>query len=60
MIKKAKVWVSDYLVGRRNVVWSEFIMDLDARFRDELGDNVVEEFIKLQYIRHELQKFVDF
>lgn len=60
MIKKAKVWVSDYLVGRRNVVWSEFIMDLDARFRDELGDNVVEEFNKLQYIRHDLQKFVRF
>lgn len=58
MIDKAEVWVSDYVIGRRNVVWSEFIMDLDARFRDELGDNVVEQFNKLQQ-SESLESYID-
>lgn len=48
IIDKAEVWVADYLLVRRNLVWNEFIMDLDASFNDELGDNVVKQFNRLQ------------
>ena len=37
-------------MGRKGVTWEEFIVDVCARFRDDLGSKVVEEFNKLQQI----------
>lgn len=48
MCDKAEVWISNYLSIRRQVEWSEFVIDLSARFKDELGSNVVEKFNRLQ------------
>ena len=48
MLEKAEVWVSNYLSIKRNVDWTEFVIDLSARFKDESGLNVVEQFNKLQ------------
>lgn len=48
MIDKAEVWVSNYLSVRRHVEWSEFVIDLSARFKDDLTSNVVEKFNRLQ------------
>lgn len=44
---KAENWVASYLAARRNVDWTEFVMDLTTRFRDDVGVNVVEKFNKL-------------
>lgn len=48
MTDKAEVWVSNYLAIKKNVDWSEFVIDLSARFKDEIGLSVVEQFNKLQ------------
>lgn len=58
MVDKAEIWMSDYLSVRRNVVWSEFIMDLDAKFKDELGDSVVKQFNRLQQ-KGFLESYID-
>jgi len=34
-------------MGRRGVTWEEFVVDLCARFRDDLCSKVVEEFNRL-------------
>ena len=48
MTDKAEMWISNYLSVKKNVEWSEFVIDLSARFKDESGLNVVEQFNKLQ------------
>lgn len=48
MIDKAENWISSYLSVRRNVDWNDFVIDLNDRFKDEFGVNVVEQFNKLQ------------
>lgn len=47
MVDKAEVWMSSYMAIMRNVEWSEFVIDLIARFKDEVGIHVVENFNKL-------------
>jgi len=44
----AEIWFGSYIMGRKGVTWEEFIVDVCARFRDDLGSKVVEEFNKLQ------------
>lgn len=44
---KAESWVSSYISAKRGVTWSEFIIDLCARFRDDHGEYAVEQFKKL-------------
>lgn len=44
----AEVWFSSYVMGRRNVLWEEFIVDVCSRFRDDLGSKMVEDFNRLQ------------
>ena len=44
----AEQWFGSYIWGRRDVSWEEFIVDLCARFRDDLGGKVVEDFNRLQ------------
>ena len=34
-------------MGRRNLTWEEFIYDISARFKDNLGSKVVGEFNRL-------------
>ncbi|KAK9713615.1 hypothetical protein RND81_06G039800 [Saponaria officinalis] len=50
MIGRAESWFNSYIVVRQNVVWDEFIVDLCARFNEEIAGNVVEEFNKLRQI----------
>uniref|UniRef100_A0A803MRK9 Retrotransposon gag domain-containing protein n=1 Tax=Chenopodium quinoa TaxID=63459 RepID=A0A803MRK9_CHEQI len=58
MLDKAENWVSSYLATRSNVDWHDFVIDLAARFRDDKGINVVEEFNKLQ--QHDsIENYVD-
>jgi len=47
---KAETWFSSYILGRNHIVWDDFIVDLCARFRDDMGRQVVEEFNKLNLI----------
>uniref|UniRef100_A0A803MHB5 Uncharacterized protein n=1 Tax=Chenopodium quinoa TaxID=63459 RepID=A0A803MHB5_CHEQI len=50
MIAKAENWVSGNLSTRSTVDWNDFVIDINGRFKDEVGVNVVEEFNKLQQI----------
>lgn len=58
MVDKAEHWMSSYIINRRNVDWSEFVIDLSARFRDEIGVNIVEKFNKVSQIAS-LEEYVD-
>lgn len=58
MIDKAEHWMSSYIVKRKNVHWSEFILDLSTRFRDEVGVNIVEKFNKISR-KGSLEEYVD-
>jgi len=44
---KARIYISSYILGKRNLTWDEFIYDTSARFKYNLGSKVVEEFNKL-------------
>ncbi|XP_074377058.1 uncharacterized protein LOC141718578 [Apium graveolens] len=48
MIDKAENWISSYLSVMKFVDWNDFVIDLNARFKDETGINAVEQFNKLQ------------
>ncbi|VFQ79288.1 unnamed protein product [Cuscuta campestris] len=58
MIDKAENWMSSYLSFRKFVSWHEFIIDLSARFRDDKGHNVVEQFKKLEQ-KESLEDYID-
>ncbi|XP_074306486.1 uncharacterized protein LOC141641737 [Silene latifolia] len=58
MVGKAETWVISYLAINKGVVWDEFIVDLMARFRDEMNHNVVEKFNRLQQVGT-VEKYVD-
>ncbi|KAL2905959.1 Transposon Ty3-I Gag-Pol polyprotein [Bienertia sinuspersici] len=47
MVDKAESWMSSYIVVKKNVDWSEFIINVAARFKDDNGCNVVKRFNKL-------------
>jgi len=47
---QAEIWFNSYILGRRNLTWEEFIFDLCARFKDNLGSKIVEEFNKLTQV----------
>ena len=49
--REAEIWFSSYILERRHVVWDDFTVDLYARFRGDMGREVVEEFNKLQQSR---------
>jgi len=46
----AEIWFSSYILRRRKLTWEEFIYDISARFKDNLGSKVVEEFNKLTHM----------
>ncbi|XP_074303808.1 uncharacterized protein LOC141638304 [Silene latifolia] len=50
MIGRAESWFNSYIVVRPHVDWDDFIVDLCARFKEEIAGNVVEEFNKLHQI----------
>ncbi|XP_074336044.1 uncharacterized protein LOC141673210 [Apium graveolens] len=58
MFDKAEIWVFNYLYVRKQVDWGEFVIDLSARFRDEVGHDVVEQFNKLQQFTS-LEAYID-
>uniref|UniRef100_A0A803L3P0 Ty3 transposon capsid-like protein domain-containing protein n=1 Tax=Chenopodium quinoa TaxID=63459 RepID=A0A803L3P0_CHEQI len=58
MVDKAEVWVASYLAGKINVDWTEFVVDLTARFKDSKSDNAVENFNKLQQLGS-IESYVD-
>lgn len=33
----AEIWSVGYIIGRRNVTWDDFIVDICSRFRDNLA-----------------------
>jgi len=37
MIGQAEMWYNSYALGRQNVLWEDFMVDVCARFRDELA-----------------------
>ncbi|VFQ76049.1 unnamed protein product [Cuscuta campestris] len=55
---KAETWYSNYSQSKINVVWEEFIVDLCVRFKDDIYDNVVEEFNKLSQTCS-LEEYID-
>ncbi|KAL8087895.1 hypothetical protein AgCh_037873 [Apium graveolens] len=58
MLDKAENWVTSYLAIRKNVEWGVFTEDLTARFKEENGSNIVEQFNKLMQ-NESLQKYID-
>lgn len=58
MIDKAEVWVSNYLAIKKHIEWSEFVIDLSARFKDDMGLSVVEQFNKLQQLGT-IEEYID-
>jgi len=62
LIGKAEIWFASYVAVRKNVDWSDFIVDVCNRFKEELGSKVVEDFHKLQQlgsVEEYLDKFED-
>ncbi|XP_048503129.1 uncharacterized protein LOC125498867 [Beta vulgaris subsp. vulgaris] len=47
LVGKAESWFNSYIAVRRSVEWEDLVVDLCARFKEEIGGNVVEEFNKL-------------
>lgn len=45
---KAEVWFNSYVQSRKEISWGEFVIDLCARFKDDIHSRLVEEFNKLQ------------
>jgi len=45
----AEIWFSSFVMGRRNIIWEEFIIDVCSRFKNDLGSKVVEDFNQLQH-----------
>lgn len=58
MIYKAENWVSSYLTTRFIVDWNDFVIDVNVRFKDESGVNVVEEYNKLHQTES-IEAYVD-
>ena len=58
MIEKAECWVTSYLAVRKGVDWSDFVIDVNARFKDDYSRNVVEKFNKLQQ-DGSLEQYID-
>lgn len=58
MIDQAEHWISSYLSIRKNVDWSDFVIELNARFKDSTANNVVEQFNKLQQ-GESLESYID-
>ena len=50
LVGRAETWFSSYIAVRRNVDWSDFIVDVCNRFREEMGSRIVEDFHKLQQL----------
>lgn len=52
MVDKAEKWITNHLSIRRDMMveWDGFIVDLMARFKDDDGDYVVEQFNKLHQV----------
>ena len=62
MSGKAELWFNGYAMCRPQMVWEEFVVDVCARFGDELGSQVVEDFNKLTQlgsIDQYLERFED-
>jgi len=47
-VGRAKVWFASYIVVKKSVEWSDFIVDVCSRFKEELGTRVIEDFHNLQ------------
>jgi len=47
LVGRAETWFASYIAAKKNVDWSEFVVDVCNRFREELGSKVVEDFHKL-------------
>lgn len=48
MTHKAEKWVTSYLSVRKNLGWTEFVIDVSDRFKADRAMNVIEKFNKLQ------------
>ena len=46
--RKAETWFASYIAVKKQVDWSDFIVDVCSCFKEELGSKVVEDFLKLQ------------
>ena len=51
MVGKDELLYNEYALTRPQVIWEDFVVDICARFRDELGSQVVEDFNKLNQTR---------
>ena len=47
---KAEAWDNSYALGRQGILWEDFVVDICARFKDELGSHVMEEFNRLKQV----------
>jgi len=47
LYSKAEVWFGGYILARKRVAWEDFVMDLSARFKDDIRSRVVEDFKNL-------------
>ena len=47
LTSKAEIWFASYITIKKNVDWSDFIVDVCNQFREEMGSKVVEDFHRL-------------
>ena len=50
LVGQIETWFASYIAIKRNADWSDFIVDVCNRFKEELGSQVVEDFHKLQQV----------
>ena len=47
LVGRAETWFTSYIAVKKQGDWSDFIVDVCSRFKEELGSKVVEDFHKL-------------
>jgi len=47
LVGRAATWFASYIAVRKYVDWTDFILDIYNRFKDERGSRVIEDFHKL-------------
>ncbi|CAH9071517.1 unnamed protein product [Cuscuta epithymum] len=55
---RAESWFTSYISVHKKVSWEQFVVDICARFNEELGSTVTEEFNRLQQFRS-LDEYMD-
>jgi len=57
MSEKAESWYNGYILGKQNILWEDFVVDLYDRFKDDLGSCVIDKLTQTGTIDDYLEEF---